>query len=200
MRRQLNIKVFVLLLDCKTVITDWVRLELDHHTVWTLSYGGCWLHYGQEGWSCWSLGTDAGSSGSRGDSQCCSLCLHDFEHAALHSESFPLSFLSWLLAPLQDRHWDHLRARPALCVLAQGIWHTQQHVILWELGCFLDCTIYETGSSWKRGLAEEELILVFFSHQGWVYLCSSGCPGTISIDKAGPELRNLPVLLSSSWD
>jgi hypothetical protein len=32
-----------------------------------------------------------------------------------------------------------------------------------------------------------------FFFQGRVSLCSSGCPGTHSVDQAGLELRNLPA-------
>jgi hypothetical protein len=40
------------------------------------------------------------------------------------------------------------------------------------------------------------LVLVFLVFRDRVSLCSSGCPGTHSVDQAGLELRNLPASAS----
>jgi hypothetical protein len=40
---------------------------------------------------------------------------------------------------------------------------------------------------------------LFLAFPDRVSLCSSGCPGTDSVDQAGLELRDLPASVSASW-
>jgi hypothetical protein len=41
--------------------------------------------------------------------------------------------------------------------------------------------------------------VVRFAFLDRVSLCSPGCPGTHSVDKAGLELRDSPAFVSESW-
>jgi hypothetical protein len=55
----------------------------------------------------------------------------------------------------------------------------------------------ELGKVAKQEQARGELLFGFwFFFRDRVSLCSPGCPGTHSVDKAGLELRNLPASAS----